>query len=122
MVLEESLVDFRPCPVVEPPQIARRDHCADCTADRLDRDLLVFHGLPPYCRNSQSFVRCHRNRISAEEETMGKRIAVMGVGALGGYVGGYLAHGGHDVTLIDMWPENIEAIRKRGLELDGVTP
>jgi 2-dehydropantoate 2-reductase len=26
------------------------------------------------------------------------------------------------VTLIDMWPENIEAIRSRGLELDGVTP
>jgi 2-dehydropantoate 2-reductase len=53
---------------------------------------------------------------------MGKRIAVVGVGALGGYVGGYLAHGGEDVTLIDMWPENIEAIRQRGLELDGVTP
>jgi len=53
---------------------------------------------------------------------MGKRIAFVGVGALGGYVGGYLAHHGHDVTLIDMWPENIEAIRSRGLELDGVTP
>jgi 2-dehydropantoate 2-reductase len=35
---------------------------------------------------------------------MGKRIAFVGVGALGGYVGGYLAHHGHDVTLIDMWP------------------
>ena len=54
--------------------------------------------------------------------TMGKRIAVVGVGALGGYVGGWLAHTGHDVTLIDFWPENIEAIRKHGLELDGVTP
>ena len=53
---------------------------------------------------------------------MGKRIAVVGVGALGGYVGGYLAHTGEDVTLIDFWPENIETIRKRGLELDGVTP
>jgi 2-dehydropantoate 2-reductase len=53
---------------------------------------------------------------------MGKRIAVVGAGGLGGYVGGYLAQGGHDVTLIDGWPENIEAIRKRGLELDGVTP
>ena len=51
-----------------------------------------------------------------------KRIAVVGIGALGGYVGGYLARNGHDVTLIDMWPENIEAIRSRGLELDGVTP
>ncbi|HKA45125.1 MAG TPA: 2-dehydropantoate 2-reductase N-terminal domain-containing protein, partial [Burkholderiales bacterium] len=53
---------------------------------------------------------------------MGKRIAFVGAGALGGYVGGYLAHHGQDVTLIDMWPENIEAIRARGLELDGVTP
>jgi 2-dehydropantoate 2-reductase len=53
---------------------------------------------------------------------MGKRIAFVGVGALGGYVGGHLAHHGQDVTLIDMWPENIEAIRSRGLELDGVTP
>ena len=53
---------------------------------------------------------------------MGKRIAVVGVGALGGYVGGYLAKAGEDVTLIDFWPENIETIRKRGLELDGVTP
>ncbi|MBV8407757.1 MAG: 2-dehydropantoate 2-reductase [Alphaproteobacteria bacterium] len=53
---------------------------------------------------------------------MQKRIAFVGVGALGGYVGGYLAHAGLDVTLIDFWPENIEAIRKRGLELDGVTP
>jgi 2-dehydropantoate 2-reductase len=53
---------------------------------------------------------------------MGKRIAFVGAGALGGYVGGYFAHQGEDVTLIDMWPENIEAIRERGLELDGVTP
>ena len=53
---------------------------------------------------------------------MGKQIAVVGVGALGGYVGGWLAHAGEDVTLIDFWPENIETIRSRGLELDGVTP
>jgi len=53
---------------------------------------------------------------------MGKKIAIVGTGALGGYVGGSLAHHGHDVTLIDMWPENIEAIRARGLELDGITP
>lgn len=52
---------------------------------------------------------------------MGKRIAVVGVGALGGYVGGHLARAGHDVTLIDFWPDNIEAIRSRGLTLDGLT-
>lgn len=53
---------------------------------------------------------------------MGKRIAIVGAGALGGYVGGTLAHHGHDVTLVDPWPEHVEAIRARGLELDGVTP
>ena len=47
---------------------------------------------------------------------MSKRIAVVGAGALGGYVGGWLAHSGQDVTLIDMWPEHVEAIRARGLE------
>src|SRR4029077_898248 len=52
---------------------------------------------------------------------MAKRIAVVGAGALGGYVGGSLAHLGHDVTLIDPWPEHVETIRARGLELDGVT-
>jgi len=52
---------------------------------------------------------------------MSRRIAVVGAGALGGYVGGTLAHLGHDVTLIDMWPEHIETIRSRGLELDGMT-
>ena len=53
---------------------------------------------------------------------MTERIAVVGAGALGGYVGGTLAHLGHDVTLIDAWPEHVETIRARGLELDGVTP
>jgi 2-dehydropantoate 2-reductase len=52
---------------------------------------------------------------------MGKRIAVVGAGAVGGYVGGHLAKLGQDVTLIDPWPEHIEAIRARGLEIDGVS-
>jgi 2-dehydropantoate 2-reductase len=52
---------------------------------------------------------------------MQKRIVMVGTGALGGYIGGNLAHCGFDVTFIDMWPENLEAIRTRGLELDGVT-
>ncbi len=53
---------------------------------------------------------------------MGPRIAVMGAGAVGGYVGGHLARLGHDVTLIDAWPEHVETIRARGLELTGMTP
>ena len=41
-----------------------------------------------------------------------KRIVVVGAGAIGGYTGGNLAHNGFDVTLVDPWPEHIEAIRQ----------
>ena len=50
---------------------------------------------------------------------MGKKIAFMGAGAVGGYVGGHLARAGEDVTLIDPWAEHIETIRKQGLQLEG---
>ena len=36
---------------------------------------------------------------------MKPRIAFMGAGAVGGYVGGHLHRMGHDVTLIDAWPD-----------------
>jgi 2-dehydropantoate 2-reductase len=52
---------------------------------------------------------------------MAKRIAVIGAGAIGGYTGGQLADNGFDVTLIDPWPEHIEAIRQHGLALEGMT-
>jgi 2-dehydropantoate 2-reductase len=52
---------------------------------------------------------------------MRPRIAVVGAGAVGGYVGGHLARTGQDVTLIDAWPAHVEAIRAQGLELEGVS-
>jgi 2-dehydropantoate 2-reductase len=52
---------------------------------------------------------------------MAKKIAVIGAGAIGGYTGGHLAHNGFDVTLIDPWPAHIEAIRRDGLALEGMT-
>src|SRR3712207_9218193 len=52
---------------------------------------------------------------------MGPSLASVGAGGVGGYVGGHLHRLGHDVTLLDPWPEHIEAIRARGLELTGVT-
>ena len=42
---------------------------------------------------------------------MKRKIAIVGAGALGGHVGGYLAKAGQDVTLIDPWPEHVEAMR-----------
>ena len=50
---------------------------------------------------------------------MGDKIAIMGAGALGSYVGAFLRHEGEDVTLIDMWPEHVETIRKQGLRASG---
>ena len=52
---------------------------------------------------------------------MGKRIAYVGTGAVGGYVAGQLTRAGHDVTLIDAWPEHVEAMRRNGLQLTGMT-
>ncbi len=44
------------------------------------------------------------------------RIAVVGAGAIGGYIGGLLARGGHDVTLIARGPHR-DAIRSNGLTI-----
>jgi 2-dehydropantoate 2-reductase len=52
---------------------------------------------------------------------MKRKIAIVGAGALGGHVGGYLAKAGQDVTLIDPWPEHVEAMRRDGLTLRGQT-
>src|SRR3712207_4767762 len=53
---------------------------------------------------------------------MRPRLAFVGAGAVGGYVGGHMHRLGHDVTLIDPWPEHVEAIRARGLQLSGLEP
>jgi 2-dehydropantoate 2-reductase len=53
-----------------------------------------------------------------------KRIAVVGVGAIGSLVGGRLAMGGHDVTLVcTSWRENAGYMKKHGLTVaapDGI--
>ena len=43
------------------------------------------------------------------------KIGVLGVGAIGGIIGGYLARANHDVTLIDQWPANVEHIKANGI-------
>jgi 2-dehydropantoate 2-reductase len=48
---------------------------------------------------------------------MGARIAIVGTGAVGGYVGAYMVEAGEDVTFVDFWPENIERIRTTGLRI-----
>ncbi|OGA51938.1 MAG: hypothetical protein A3G24_28160 [Betaproteobacteria bacterium RIFCSPLOWO2_12_FULL_62_13] len=50
---------------------------------------------------------------------MGKHIAFVGAGAVGGYVGAHLARAGEDIVLIDPWPEHVNAINRDGMHLGG---
>ena len=46
---------------------------------------------------------------------MGKKVAIVGTGAVGGYVGAHMVQAGEDVTFLDPWPEHVEEMRRRGL-------
>jgi len=46
------------------------------------------------------------------------KIAVIGAGAMGCLFGGLLAQGGHDLWLIDVWREHVQAINERGLIIE----
>ncbi|HEY5210824.1 MAG TPA: 2-dehydropantoate 2-reductase [Stellaceae bacterium] len=48
---------------------------------------------------------------------MGKKIAIVGAGAVGGYAGAHMVQAGEDVTFIDPWPENVEHLRRHGLRV-----
>ena len=50
---------------------------------------------------------------------MSKKIIFIGAGAIGSYLGAFLARDGHDVTLIDPWPEQVEAIKANGIYVSG---
>src|SRR5438270_257619 len=50
-------------------------------------------------------------------ETMGRKIAIVGAGAVGGYAGAHMVEAGEDVTFIDPWPEHVEHMRKHGLRV-----
>jgi 2-dehydropantoate 2-reductase len=49
---------------------------------------------------------------------IGKRIAVIGTGALGASVGADLLRAGLDVTFIDQWPAHVAAMRADGLRIN----
>lgn len=48
-----------------------------------------------------------------------KKIAVVGTGAAGTYIGAFLSREGHDVTLFDMWGEHVEVMRTSGISVTG---
>jgi 2-dehydropantoate 2-reductase len=47
-------------------------------------------------------------------------IHILGAGAIAGMAGAYMAMNGEDVTFVDQWREHVEAIRERGLIIDGI--
>jgi 2-dehydropantoate 2-reductase len=48
---------------------------------------------------------------------MGKKIAIVGAGAVGGYAGAHMVQAGEDVTFIDPWPQHVEHLQKHGLRI-----
>jgi 2-dehydropantoate 2-reductase len=49
------------------------------------------------------------------------KVAIIGVGAMGSVYAGLLAAAGHEVWASDTWSEHIEAIRTRGLRVEGAS-
>jgi 2-dehydropantoate 2-reductase len=49
------------------------------------------------------------------------KIAIVGTGAMGSVYAGLFASAGHEVWAIDRWREHIEAIRTRGLRVEGAS-
>ena len=49
------------------------------------------------------------------------KIAILGCGAMGSVYAGLLASAGHEVWAVDTWREHVEAIRARGLRVEGAS-
>src|SRR5215468_10646990 len=48
-----------------------------------------------------------------------KKLLFVGAGAVGSYIGAFLSRSGHDVTLVDPWTEQVEAINASGISATG---
>ena len=48
---------------------------------------------------------------------MGKKIVIVGTGAVGGYAGAHMVQAGEDVTFIDPWPAHVDHMRQHGLRV-----
>jgi 2-dehydropantoate 2-reductase len=49
------------------------------------------------------------------------KIAIVGCGAMGSVYAGLFASAGHEVWAIDRWAEHVEAMKKNGLRLEGIS-
>jgi 2-dehydropantoate 2-reductase len=46
------------------------------------------------------------------------KITIVGAGAMGSLFGALLAEGGHEVRLLDVWQEHVDAVKKKGLSVE----
>src|SRR5882724_3913307 len=96
---------------------ARANGSRECEPD--DRCRNGGFALPP------NFNRCDEtgrhailaSKETSREENMGRKIAIVGAGAVGGYAGAHMVQAGEDVTFIDPWPEHVERMRAHGLRV-----
>lgn len=49
------------------------------------------------------------------------KVAIVGTGAMGSVYAGLLAAAGHEVWAIDAWRDHVEAMRSKGLRLEGIS-
>ncbi|MBW2412616.1 MAG: 2-dehydropantoate 2-reductase, partial [Deltaproteobacteria bacterium] len=49
------------------------------------------------------------------------KIGIVGIGAMGSVYAGLLGHAGNEVWAFDRWAEHIDAIRKNGLRVEGIS-
>ena len=49
------------------------------------------------------------------------KIAIIGVGAMGSVYAALLASGGHEVWAVDVWQAHVEAMREKGLRVEGAS-
>src|SRR5262245_12947986 len=54
---------------------------------------------------------------NAGRKSVSRKIAIVGAGAVGGYVGAHMVQAGEDVTFVDPWPAHVEQMRKHGLRV-----
>ena len=54
-----------------------------------------------------------------ESASSPRRWLIWGAGAIGGTLAAYLAHAGHDVTVVDAVPDHVDAINHSGLTITG---
>ncbi len=48
------------------------------------------------------------------------KVTIIGAGAIGGLAGAHMSRAGYDVTLVDRWVEHVEAMNRKGIDIDGV--